>query len=87
MHEGEDWSFFENLLPPIVGLIAIGALAVGVWALGQPGNQLVGATLSQCARIAENQARLACYDELAAPHQPARGALAPSPIHPRDVSQ
>jgi hypothetical protein len=70
-----------NLLPPVLGLIGIGALACAVWAFGFDGNYS-GAEPVPCAAIADDAARLACYDQTASPHSPAKGALAPVRIYP-----
>jgi hypothetical protein len=70
-----------NLLPPALGLIGIGALAWAVWAFGF--NDIYsGAELVPCAAIASDPSRLACYDRIAAPHPPPKGALAPVRIYP-----
>ena len=37
--------------------------------------------LQHCARIADGLGRLACYDNLATPQQPAKGAIAPIFLH------
>jgi hypothetical protein len=76
----DDPSPTANLLPPVLGLIGI-ALACAVWALGLIGN-LSGDGFSHCAGMADDAARLACYDQLDTPHPPARGALAPLRIYP-----
>jgi hypothetical protein len=70
-----------NLLPPILGLIGIGALACAAWALGFNDNHS-GAERVACAGIANDPSRLACYDQIVAPHSPAKGALAPVRIDP-----
>ena len=62
----------SNLFPPILGLLGIGALAFVGWALGMTG-QMHG--LSHCNSITNEHARLICYDKLAAPRQPAKGAF------------
>jgi len=48
---------------------------------GGPGDRL-----APCILIANDHARLACYDEIATLHPPARGAFAPAQIH-REGSQ
>ena len=70
-----------NLLPPVLGLLGIGVLACAVWAFGLNGNYSEDG-FSHCVAVADDSARLACYDQLAAPHPPARGALAPVRIYP-----
>lgn len=75
-----------HLLPPLLGLIGIGVLACAVWALGINDNYSAE-QLSRCSAIAEGPARLACYDQLAAPHEPAKGALAPLGNHPPEESR
>ena len=79
--ESEVRPLFANLLPPVLGLIGIGVLACAVWAWSLDDNY-PGAELENCAVITDGPARLACYDHLAMPHQPAKGALAPVRTHP-----
>jgi hypothetical protein len=76
--EAEDRAASGNLLPPILGLIGIGILACATWALGPIHGGRFGDELSHCAAIANGLARLACYDHLAFPEPPAKGAFAPS---------
>jgi hypothetical protein len=40
--------------------------------------------LAHCAAMTEGPARLACYDHLASPHPPAKGALAPIGAYQRE---
>ena len=79
--QAEDPPLFANLLPPVLGLIGIGVLACAVWAWGL-NEDYSGETLLNCSHITDGPARLACYDQLAMPHQPARGALAPVQTYP-----
>src|SRR5690606_12367991 len=72
----------DNLLPPILGLIGIGALACGVWALGQGGAPEIDA--KSCAAVVDERPRLACFDKLAAPRHPPMGALVPPLAHTQD---
>jgi len=72
----EDLPVSANLFPPVVGLIGIGVLACVVWALGLNDN-FSGGEVLRCSLITEDAVRLACYDQLATPHEPAKGALAP----------
>ena len=72
--DGSDAS--GNLIPPILGLVGIGLLAWGGWALGLIDNPS-GDQFSRCAAITDDHARLACYDKLSIPRQPAKGAVAP----------
>jgi hypothetical protein len=72
----EDLSVSANLYPPVAGLIGIGVLACAVWALGLNDN-LSGGEVLRCSLITQDAVRLACYDQLATPHEPAKGALAP----------
>jgi hypothetical protein len=76
-----DPPLWANLLPPVLGLIGIGTLACAVWAFGFNDNYS-GAEPVPCAAIADNPSRLACYDQIATPHSPAKGALAPVRIYP-----
>jgi hypothetical protein len=65
----------SNLIPPILGLAGIGLLAWGGWVLGLLDNPS-GDQFSHCGAIADDRARLACYDKLSVSHQPAKGAVA-----------
>ena len=75
-----DQAVSRNLFPPMLGLAGIGLLAFAVWALGLS-NDPLGSEFSQCSAINDNHARLACYDNLNLPRQPAKGALGPLPPH------
>ena len=72
----EESQLSANLRPPVLGLLGIGVLACAVWAFGLGDNDS-GDRLLRCAGISDGSARLACYDQAAVPHEPARGALAP----------
>jgi hypothetical protein len=74
-----------NLLPPVLGLIGIGigVIIYAVLALTQPPGQWDDA-LSHCAVITDAHARLACYDQGAGPHPPAKGAFAPVGTYPHE---
>ena len=85
-NRAEDPPVSDNLLPPVLGLMGIGVLACAVWAFGLNGNYS-GEELSRCSVITDGPARLACYDQLAMPHEPARGALAPVRINPPEESK
>jgi hypothetical protein len=80
-NRADDPPLSANLLPPVLGLIGIGALACAVWAFGFNDNYS-GVELVPCAVIANDPSRLACYDQIATPHSPAKGALAPVRIYP-----
>ena len=80
-NRADDPPLSANLLPPVLGLIGIGALACAVWAFGFNDNYPAGDQLP-CAAISSDPVRLACYDQLDTPHPPAKGALAPVRIHP-----
>jgi hypothetical protein len=86
LHETEDVPVYSNVLPPVLGLIGIGVVVCAMWLLG-PINGGSDEGLTHCVSIANEQARLACYDQIAAPHQPARGALAPVQTRPHEGSQ
>jgi hypothetical protein len=73
-----------NLFPPILGLLGIGLLAFAGWALGMTGQS---DELSRCNPIANDQARLACYDKVAVPRQPAKGAFGFLPQDPQERSR
>jgi hypothetical protein len=82
--EPEDRWAPDNLLPPILGLIGIGALACATWALGLP-DATSNEKLSYCAAITDEYSRLACYDDLASPRPPLKGAFAPPlNVHPQE---
>jgi hypothetical protein len=70
---------YDNILPAILGLIGIAAVVSVTWAL-EPAGGGSRDELTQCASIANDHARLACYDQVAAPRPPARGAFAPAQI-------
>ncbi len=82
-NRADDPPIWANLLPPLLGLIGIGALACAVWAFGFNDNSS-GVERVPCAAIANDPSRLACYDQIASPHSPAKGALAPVRIHPAE---
>ena len=75
-NRAEDPPLFANLLPPVLGLMGIGVLACGVWASGLDDHSS-GEERLRCSRITDDLGRLACYDQLAMPREPAKGALAP----------
>jgi hypothetical protein len=73
-----------NVLPIVLGLIGIGVVVCAMWALGPfdgPSERL-----APCILVADDHARLACYDQIATLHPPAKGAFAPAQIH-REGSQ
>jgi hypothetical protein len=74
-------SIFDNVLPPVLGLIVIALFVFGISAVGwHERNE------SNCAEIAENDARLSCYDRLAIPQPPAKGAFVPPYNQPSENS-
>jgi hypothetical protein len=73
----------ENLIPPVLGLIGIGVLVYLMSVFGMPDSPSSEA-LSHCAAMTDGHARLACYDQLASPQQPAKGALAPVGAYQRE---
>jgi hypothetical protein len=77
---------YDNIVPAILVLIGIAAVVSVTWALEPAGGGSRG-ELTQCASIANDHARLACYDQVAAASRPpARGAFAPAQIEPREGS-
>jgi hypothetical protein len=58
--------------PLILVLVGVGLLVLVGWSLGLTGELN---DLTRCGAIANGDARLACYDKLAVPQQPAKGAL------------
>lgn len=73
--EAEAGSIWNNLVPPIIGLIGIAAFACGAWVLSRDA-QPTSAVLN-CAAISDDHLRLNCFDQLAVRNPPAKGALAP----------
>ena len=85
LDEANDSLAYRNVLPPVLGLIGIGVVCA-MWALGPiDGGSAEGP--AHCVSIADDQVRLACYDHVASPHPPAKGAFAPTQIQPREGSQ
>jgi hypothetical protein len=70
-----------NVLPVVLGLIGIGMVVCAMWALGPADGGGPGERLAPCILIAADHARLACYDQIATLHPPAKGAFAPAQIH------
>jgi hypothetical protein len=84
--EPRDLPARDNVLPVVLGLIGIGAVVCAMWALGPADGGEPGENLAPCVLIADDHARLACYDQLATLLPPAKGAFAPAQIH-REGSQ
>jgi len=82
----EDQAVSGNLLPPILGLVGIGLLACTIWGLGLTESPVQDG-LSHCGAITNDHARLNCYDKLAVPHPPARGAFGFLHSNPREGLQ
>jgi hypothetical protein len=80
----EEQTVSRNLFPPILGLVGIGLLAFIGWSLGIAGQW---DELTRCNAIPDNNARLACYDKLASPQQPAKGAFGFFEQQPHERSQ
>lgn len=76
---------YDNILPAILGLIGIAAVVSVTWAL-EPSGDRSREDLTHCASIANDRARLSCYDQVAAPRPPAKGAFAPAQIEPSEGS-
>jgi hypothetical protein len=70
---------YDNILPAILGLIGIAAVVSVTWAL-EPSGGRSREDLTHCTSIANDRARLTCYDQVAAPRPPAKGAFAPAQI-------
>jgi hypothetical protein len=70
-----------NVLPVVLGLIGIGVVVCAMRALGPAYDRGPGERLAPCILIAEEHARLACYDQIATLHPPAKGAFAPTENH------
>jgi hypothetical protein len=73
-----------NLFPPILVVVGIGLLVLVGWSLGLTGELN---DLSHCGAITNDGARLACYDKLAVPQQPAKGAFGFLQQEPREKPQ
>ena len=86
LDEPRDLPARGNVLPVVLGLIGIGAVVCAMWALGPVDGGGPGERLAPCILIANDHARLACYDQIATLHPPAKGAFAPAQIH-REGSQ
>ena len=86
LDEPPDFPARDNLLPVILGLVGIGVVVSAMWALGPGDGGGSGERLAPCVLIADEHARLACYDRIATLHPPAKGAFAPAQIH-REGSQ
>lgn len=86
LDEPRDLPARGNVLPVVLGLIGIGAVVCAMWALGPVDGGGPGERLAPCILIADDHARLACYDQIATLHPPAKGAFAPAQIH-REGSQ
>jgi hypothetical protein len=80
LDEPRDLPVRGNVLPVVIGLIGIGAVVCAMWALGPADGGRPGERLAPCVLIADDHARLACYDQIATLHPPARGAFAPAQI-------
>jgi hypothetical protein len=78
-YPANDSPLSANLLPPVLGLLAIGLVA---WAVGVLDDNQPEDAPMPCAAIVSDPARLDCYDRRALPHPPAKGALAPVRIYP-----
>jgi hypothetical protein len=83
----ESWDLpaVGNVLPAVLGLIGMGLVVGATWALGLADGGS-GERLEPCALIANDHARLACYDQIATLRPPAKGAFAPAQTH-REGSQ
>lgn len=86
LDESGDLPARGNVLPVVLGLVGIGVTVCAMWALGPGYDRGPGEELGPCIVIADDRARLACYDKIATLHPPAKGAFAPAQIH-REGSQ
>jgi hypothetical protein len=59
-----------SVLPVVLGLVGIGVVVCAMWAL-EPAKGGPGERLASCVSIGDDHQRLACYDQIAALHQPA----------------
>jgi hypothetical protein len=73
-----------NLVPLFLLLVGVGLLALIGWSLGLTREF---DELSRCSATADDGARLACYDKLAVPQQPAKGAFGFLQPEPPEKSQ
>ena len=71
----------SDMLLSIVGLLGIGAVVFAMWLFGPDDG------LPHCESISSDRARLACYDRLAIPHPPPKGAFPPAQIELRERTQ
>jgi|tagenome__1003787_1003787.scaffolds.fasta_scaffold20912540_2 hypothetical protein len=72
-HEkNEQQTVSANRFPLILVLVGFSLLVLVGWSLGLSGEL---DDLTRCGAITHDEARLACYDKLAVPQQPAKGAL------------
>jgi hypothetical protein len=76
----------DNVLPVVLGLVGIGVVVCAMWASGPGEGGGPGERLAPCILVADDHARLTCYDQIAVPHPPAKGAFAPAQTH-REGSQ
>jgi hypothetical protein len=72
-----------NLVPPLLGLLGIGALFYIMSTFGWPPGH-GSDDLSHCADITDGRARLVCYDKFGGSPSPAKGAFAPIGTHERE---
>ena len=86
LDEPQDMPARDNVLPVVLGFIGIGVVVCAMWVLGPADGGGPGERLAPCILIADEHARLACYDQIATLHPPAKGAFAPAQIH-REGSQ
>ena len=81
LDESGDLPARGNVLLFVLGLIGIGVVVCAMWALGPVDGGEPGERLAPCILIADDHARLACYDQIATLHPPAKGAFAPAHIY------
>jgi hypothetical protein len=71
-NRSEQQAVSANRFPLTLVLVGVGLLVLVGWSLGLTGELN---DLTRCGALTNDEARLTCYDKLAVPQQPAKGAL------------